>query len=139
MSDLQLPPWFWPSVECLGDDKSAMWQQFQAMPREQLLDFIRQYDRARSCIHPWHRGGLVLDFRDDPAGHGDVFAAWVVSRGQKLWDEVRRDPEAFPRAVYQFESVADNFMGRRPDLIATAVYSDRFGEDVLFVPYQPGV
>jgi hypothetical protein len=129
MSDLHLSPWFWPSVECLGGDKSAMWQQFHAMPQERLLDFVRQYDRARSCIHPWHREGLVLDYRDDPVGHGDVFAAWVVSRGQQFWNEVRRDPEAFRRAVDEFESVADNFMGRRPDLIATAVYSERSGED----------
>ena len=113
MNAPQFSPWFWPLVECLGGDKSAIERRFQAMPREGLLDFVRQYDRARACIHPFHRGGLVFDYRDDPAGHGDIFAAWVVSRGRAFWDEVRRDPEAFQRAVDEFEPVADDFMGRR--------------------------
>ena len=88
------------------------------MPRERLLEFGRQYELARSCIHPLYREGLVVDYRDDWEGDGDVFAAWVVSRGHAFWDEVRRDPEAFQRAADEFGRVADGFLRRRPDFIA---------------------
>jgi hypothetical protein len=134
MTAPQFSPWFWPLVEGLGGYKAAMAQRFQAMPREQLLEFGREYERARSCIHPFHRQGMVLmDYRDDREGVGDVFAAWVVSRGQAFWDQVRRDPEAFQPAADEFERVADDFTDRRPDFIASSVFRDRFGEEMLFV------
>ena len=120
--------WFWPLVECLTSDNAAMAERFQALSREGLLDFGRQYDLARSFIHPLYREGLVFDYRDDWEGYGDVFAAWVVSRGHAFWDEVRRDPEAFQRAADEFGPVADDFMHRRPDFIASSVFRDRFGE-----------
>jgi hypothetical protein len=98
-----------------------MAERFQALSREVLVGFGRQYELARSCIHPLYGESLVVDYRDDREGHGDVFAAWVVSRGHAFWDEVRRDPEAFQRAADAFGPVADDFLRRRPDFIASSV------------------
>ena len=140
MTAPQFSPWFWTLVEGLGGDKRAMVQRFQVMPREQLLDFGREYERARACIHPFHRQGIVLlDYRDDPEGVGDDFAAWVVSRGQAYWNQIRRDPEAFQPAADEFERVAYEFTGRRPDFIASSVFRDHFGEDMLFALRHPDV
>jgi hypothetical protein len=60
MTAPQFSPWFWPLVESLGGDKEPIAQRFQAMPREQLLGFGREYERARSCIHPFHCQGMAL-------------------------------------------------------------------------------
>jgi len=40
--------------------------------------------------------------------------------------------EAFHPATDEFEQVADQFTGRRPDLIASSVFRERFGEEMLF-------
>ncbi len=133
----RLSPWFWPLVESLGGDVSAMEERFMAMPRQRLLAFRRMYDRALSHVHPYHRPDFVFGERDCSEDHADDFAAWVVSRGREFWDAVRRHPENGPRHLDAFEPIADKEMGRRPDFIAGNVFYERFGESIVLVLYHP--
>jgi hypothetical protein len=137
MKTPRLPPWFWPLVESFGGEVRAMTERFKAMPRRRLLAFRRQYDRALSHVHPYHREDFVIGDRECSEDHGDDFAAWVVSQGRVFWDGLRRHPTSFQRRLEEFEPVSFEAMQRRPDFIASAVFHERFGEDMLLVLYHP--
>ena len=111
----RLSPWFWPLVESLGYDAAAITERFRVMPRQRLLAFRRQYDRARRHVHPTSRGDFEVGERDCSEDHGDDFAAWVVSRGRAFWDEVRSRPRECWRFFDEFEKVEFEAMNRRPD------------------------
>ncbi len=50
---------------------------------------------------------------------------------------VRRHPESFQRYLDEFGPVSFDAMQRRPDFIASSVFQDRFGEEMLLVLYHP--
>jgi hypothetical protein len=113
-----------------------MKQRLAAMPKRRLLAFRRQYDRASGQVKLTYwaapRATLTENRSDD---HGDDFAAWVVSGGRGFWQEVRRHPESVQSYLNEFDPLERTFV--RPDFLASAVYHERFGEEMLLVLYHP--
>ena len=48
-----------------------------------------------------------------------------------------RHPESFQGYLDEFGPVSFDAMQRRPDFIASSIFYDRFGEEMLLVLYHP--
>jgi hypothetical protein len=133
----RLSPWFWELMESVGpealrNDRDALTVRFRALPRQRLLAFHRQFDRASGHVNPVNRS----DFRSREGNlgedSGDDWAAWMVCRGRAAWDEVRRHPTTFQRHLDDFFRAEWSV---RPDYVAAAVFEERFDEEILDVLY----
>jgi Protein of unknown function (DUF4240) len=131
----RLALWFWELVESLGGDEKVMTRRFNELPRQRLLAFRRQFDRARGYVHPTYRADFRVQHGTCSEDYGDDFAAWVVSRGREFWQEVGRHPAAFQDKLDEFGQAESGFV--RPDYIVSSVFNERFGEEMVLVLYHP--
>jgi hypothetical protein len=120
-------------AESLRNDREALIGRFRDMPKQRLLAFHRQFDRAAGHINPVNRS----DFRSKQGNlsedSGDDWAAWMVCRGQTCWDEVRHNPATFQGHLDQFFQSSWNIV--RPDYVAALIFEERFGKEILDVLY----
>jgi len=120
------------SREAVGGDLyehgTALARSLEGRSREDLQAFARLFDVFKWEAYRWDIWGagylLAGGMRE---GSFEAFRAWLISRGQRIYEIAIRDPdalaEAVPRDVEEFESEG-------LWLAARSVYEDAFGEEM---------
>jgi hypothetical protein len=148
--DLNEPPieeWFWALLSSSERDLRSLCRQLEALPKEQLFHFQRQYADAMDYLHPRDWDDPLIPPSVRFSGVGDDFGAWVVSQGKPFYYEVRSNPARLPEYLHLFEVCdagsgfpdlrwncevdRDDYRGwQSPAMIAFAIFQARFGNSM---------
>jgi hypothetical protein len=144
-------PWFWEVIAASQCTLRLLCRQLEGMSKDEIVRYQAQYERAKEAINPYCDDGLwrFVSSESGPSeDHADDFAAWVVTQGRAYYEEVRGHPENFQRYLDLFTDEVDSGFGRSrlrwdeevdndayrgyqsADGIASAIYRDRFSEDL---------
>ena len=142
MEQAQGSPWFWSVIVSSERRLSVLAEQLEKMSREELLEYVSEYEEAKDAINPYSSDDPVWPtdgFSEDTA---DDFAEWVVGLGDDLYDQLRTAPERIHEFLAMFEEASgdegsnlwDTSVDRpeyrgwqSPCGLAVAVYERRFG------------
>jgi hypothetical protein len=115
----------WELLDRANGKKEELKKLLSQLPREDLLDFHKEFLRALSNL--WEGFDTAGSLEPRPGEHlsedtlEDVFA-YVVSKGRDYYDEIVNCPERLRRYVHPSEVP---FLG-----LARQVFLERFGEEI---------
>ncbi len=139
--------WFWPLLESSKPSLRALCRKLEALSKEQLFCFQRQYADAMDYVYRDHWDDPELPPTVRESGLGDDFRAWVVSQGKAFYYEVRSNPDRLQKYLDTFEACdtgsgfaelrwdrevdRDEYRGYQcPSMIAFPIFEARFGKSM---------
>ncbi len=154
--NLSQPPiedWFWELLDSSERSLCALCRKLEAIPKEKLFQFQRQYTEAKDYVNPrdWDDPDIPSAVRS--CGVGDEFGEWVVSQGKSFYYEVRSNPAQLQKYIDMFETSesgqglaelrwdcevdrADYRGWQSPAMIAFPIFEARFGRSMTAAMYR---
>src|SRR4051794_39929251 len=104
--DLRAPAiddWFWDVLETSGRGLRILCRKLEALPEARLFRFQQQYADAMDFVNPRDWDDPEIPAAARYSAGGEEFAAWVVSQGERFYEQVRCNHARLPEFAGMFE------------------------------------
>jgi hypothetical protein len=111
----------------------ALREELAELSPEEIVSFQRHYDECKNRAYDWGVWGVAYVIGGGCSDDGFLdFRAWLISRGQKVYEAALKDPDSLARVVKEEDEDCQQM--ETFQYVAGEVWAERTGKDFAEFP-----